>query len=174
MKTKSTWVAALALLTLMTSAGQAQTVGERVGDGLDDAGRAVRRGFQTAGQAVRGGMNNARASVANMEVVNRVYSRLHWDKALATSTLEAEVRAGGVVVLTGVVPDKAAKSKALSLTADTVGVVQVVDQVAIVAPGTATAPAAIIPGTKPTVIETTPTTIIETRPAEIITVPPRR
>jgi hyperosmotically inducible protein len=153
------WLVVMGILAASASVGHGQTVGERVGGGLDTAGQAVKRGFQTAGQAVRGGVNNARASVANMEVVNRIYSRLHWDKALATSTLEVEVRAGGVVVLTGITPDKAAKAKALTLTADTIGVLQVVDQVSVVAPGSATAPAAIVPGTPPTVIET-PATIV--------------
>lgn len=167
------WMVA-GLVALVAGAGQAQTVGDRVGDGLDKAGRAVRGGLQTAGQAVRGGVNNARTSVANMEVVNRVYSRLHWDKALASSTLEVEIRAGGIAVLTGVAPDKATKDKALNLAADTIGVVQVVDQISVVAPGAATAPAAIVPGAKPTVIESAPApTVIIEKPATIITTPPR-
>ncbi|WP_435017132.1 BON domain-containing protein [Tundrisphaera sp. TA3] len=169
------WLVVIGLSFATAGEAFGQTVGERVGEGLDEAGRAVRRGFQTAGQAVRGGVNSAKTSVYNMEVVNRIYSRLHWDKALATSTLEAEVRAGGIVVLSGVVPDRAAKLKALTLTADTVGVVQVVDQVAIVTPGAPTAPAAIVPGSRPAVVESTPDPILESVPAEtVVPTAPRR
>ncbi len=119
---------------------------------LDNAGRAVKRGFQSAGQAVQGGFQKTRTSVHNMELVSRVYSRLHWDKALTTSTLELEVRDGGVAVVTGVVPDAASKVKALTLTAETVGVFQVVDQVAVgLGPGRPS-PAPIVPGNQPIVI----------------------
>lgn len=117
-----------------------------VGQGFNDAGRAVKRGFQGAGQAVQGGFLRTRTSVHNMEVVSRVYSRLHWDKTLTTSNMELEVRAGGVAFLTGTVPDESAKAKALLLTAETVGVVQVVDQLAVSTPGRA---APIVPGVPP-------------------------
>ena len=120
-----------------------------VGQGLNDAGRAVKRGFQTAGQAVQGGFQKTRTGVHNMEVVSRVYSRLHWDKALTTSNMELEVQAGGVAILTGVVPDEAAKAKALTLTAETVGVIQVVDQLTVGAsadrPRSSRAPRRIVP-----------------------------
>ncbi len=123
-----------------------------VGQGLDNAGRAVKRGFQSAGQAVQGTFVKARTSVHSMEVVSRIYSRLHWDKALTTTTLELEVRDGGIAIVTGVVPDASAKAKALSLTAETVGVAQVVDQITVSAPGQA---APIVPGTPPVVVPPT-------------------
>ncbi len=93
-----------------------------VGQGFNEAGRAVKRGFQTAGQAVSGGFQKTRTTVHNMEVVSRVYSRLHWDKALTSSNMEIEVQAGGIAILTGVVPSEEAKTKALTLTSETVGV----------------------------------------------------
>ena len=102
-----------------------------VGQGLNEAGRAMRRGFQSAGQAVSGGFQRTRNSVHNMEVVSRVYSRLHWDKALTGSTVEIEVQAGGVAVLSGAVPSEEAKTKALTLTSETVGVNQVIDQLTV-------------------------------------------
>ena len=123
-----------------------------VGQGLDNAGRAVKRGFQTAGQAVQGSFIKTRTSVHNMEVVSRVYSRLHWDKALTTSNLELEVRDGGIAILTGAVPDPAAKAKALVLTSETVGVVQVVDQVVVATSPLRSAPAPIVPGVTPIVV----------------------
>jgi hyperosmotically inducible protein len=136
-----------------TSAAQAQQ--GPIGQGLSDAGRAVKRGFQTAGQAVSSGFQKTRTSVHNMEVVSRVYSRLHWDKALTGANFEIEVQAGGVAILTGTVLSEAAKTKALTLTAETVGVVQVVDQLVVTA-GAANTPAPIVPGTSPTTIIVTP------------------
>ena len=153
-----------------------------VGQGLNEAGRAVKRGLQTTGQAVSGGLQTAgqaisggfqktRSSVHNMEVVSRVYSRLHWDKALAGSNMEIEVQAGGVAVLTGAVPSEEAKAKALALTAETVGVNEVVDQLTIVA---LARPARVVSGTAPTVV--TPTnpgsTIIVTPPSTVVIPPP--
>ena len=132
-----------------------------VSQGLNEAGRAVKRGFQTAGQAVSGGFQKTRTSVHNMEVVSRVYSRLHWDKALTSSTMELEVQAGGIAIITGVVPDEAAKAKALALTADTVGVIQVVDQLAV---GALNRPAPVVPGTAPVVSPAPSSTIIVTPP----------
>ena len=125
-----------------------------VGQGLDNAGRSIKRGFQSAGSAVQGGFIRTKTSVHNMELVSRVYSRLHWDKALTTSNLELEVTDGGVATVTGVVPDDAAKAKALTLTSETVGVIQVVDQVVVTPPTPPIRPGAapIVPGTPPTVV----------------------
>ncbi len=145
-----------------------------VSQGLNDAGRAVKRGFQTAGQAVSGGFQKTRTSVHNMEVVSRVYSRLHWDKALTTSAMEIEVQAGGIAILTGIVPDEAAKAKALALTSETVGVIQVVDQLTVGGPNR---PAPVVPGSAPIVAPAPSSTIIVTPPpGSTITpsnVPPR-
>ena len=41
-----------------------------------------------------------------MELASRIYSRLHWDKALTTSNIEVEVTNGGIATVTGVVPDE--------------------------------------------------------------------
>ena len=129
--------------------GPLDTAGKAVKRGFQTAGQAVEGGLQTAGQAVQGGFRRTKASVHNMEVVSRVYSRLHWDKALTSSSLELEVRDGGVAILTGVVPDAPSKAKALMLTAETVGVVQVVDQVAVANGPVRTTPAPIVPGSVP-------------------------
>ena len=137
-----------------------------IGQGLNDAGRAVKRGFQTAGQAVSGSFQKTRTSVHNMEVVSRVYSRLHWDKTLTSSTMEIEVQAGGVAILTGLVPNEEAKAKALTLTSETVGVNRVVDQLTVASIG---APAPVVPGTPPTVVPSG--TIIVTPPPTVV-VPP--
>jgi hyperosmotically inducible protein len=141
-----------------------------VGQGLNEAGRAVKRGFQTAGQAVSGGFQKTKNSVHNMEVVSRVYSRLHWDKALTGANMEIEVQAGGVAILTGAVPNEEAKAKALVLTSETVGVNEVVDRLTVVA---VTKPARVVPGAPPTVVvPPTPSgTIIVTPPSSVV-VPP--
>ncbi|AGA29519.1 BON domain-containing protein [Singulisphaera acidiphila] len=135
--------AALGLSVVTGSAlslAQQPSPAEKVGEVLDETGRAIKRGVQGAGATVRDGFARTRTSVQNMEVVSRVYSRLHWDKSLTTATLELEVQAGGIAVLRGVVADSTAKTKAVTLAADTVGVTRVVDQLSI-AP-----PTRIIPG----------------------------
>ena len=128
-----------------------------VGQGINNAGRSIKRGFQSAGQAIQGGWQQTQTGVHNMEVVSRVYSRLHWDKSLTTSNIEIEVSSGGIATVTGVVPDEPAKIKALSLTSETVGVIQVVDQIVVTPPTPPIRPGAapIVPGVKPTVV--TPT-----------------
>ncbi len=130
-----------------------QNAGQAVKRGLQNAGQAIDGGLQTAGNAIQGSFQKTRMSVHNMEVVSRVYSRLHWDKALTTATIELEVRAGGVAILSGVVPDEAAKARAIALTVETVGVVQVVDRLAVAPPGK-------------------PATVIEGSPAPVIVSPP--
>jgi hyperosmotically inducible periplasmic protein len=162
---------AVLAMSLLTWAGVAGAQQGPVGQGLNDAGRAVKRGFQTAGQAVQGGFQKTRMGVHNMEVVSRVYSRLHWDKALTASNIELEVQAGGIATLTGIVPDEAAKAKALMLTAETVGVIEVVDKLVV---GSSVRPAPIVPGATPGVV-TPPapsSTIIVTPPPGSTVIPP--
>ena len=148
-------VLASGLVVALTCGAMAQQ--GPVGRGLDNAGRSIKSGFQSAGQAVQGGFAKTRTSVHNMEVVSRVYSRLHWDKTLTTSNLEIEVTSGGIATLTGVVPDQPAKDKALALTSETVGVIQVVDQVVVTPPVPPIRPGAapIVPGTPPIVVPPT-------------------
>ena len=169
MKTSYQHIAAGTLALLLSAWGHSASAQQGpVSQGLNDAGRAVKRGFQTAGQAVSGGFQKTRTSVHNMEVVSRIYSRLHWDKALTSSSMEIEVQAGGVAILTGIVPGEEAKAKALTLTAETVGVVRVVDQLTVAA---VTTPAPVVPGTPPTVVPSG--TIIVTPPPATTTPKPR-
>jgi hyperosmotically inducible periplasmic protein len=128
--------------------GAAERAAERVGGALDNTGRAIRRGVQGAGSTVREGFARSRAAVHDMGVVSRVYSRLHWDKALTSSTLEMEVQDGGVAILRGVVPDAAARARAVALTRDTVGVVEVIDELTVV-PAPRAVPAATSARTAP-------------------------
>lgn len=136
-KSQSKLAAALMGLAVVAWAahGRAQQgPAEKVGEVLDNTGRAIKRGVQGAGATVREGFERTRESVNQMEVASRVYSRIHWDKVLNTSTIEVEVQPGGIVVLRGVVPDSSAKQKAVLLASDTVGIVQVVDEVSVAPP----------------------------------------
>jgi hyperosmotically inducible protein len=111
-------------------------VAERVGEALDNTGRAIRGGVQA-------GVGRARTRVHTMEVQDRVYSRLHWEKSLTASALDLEVRAGGVTVLRGVVPDAASRARAVDLARTTVGVTQVVNELAVRSPTAARVPAPV-------------------------------
>ena len=135
-------LAAGIVLAAGIGSGWAQQRGtaEKVGEKIDDALKGVKRGARDLGEDLRARFERARTSVNDMGVEARVYSRLHWDKALNSSKLEVEVRQGGVTTLRGTVPDEAARAKAVELTKDTVGVASVADQLALTPAGT-TAPA---------------------------------
>ncbi len=133
---------------------RAQGVAERVGNGLDSAGRGIKHGIQNA-------FSKTQNAVHNQDIMSRVYSRIHWDKTLVGSTLELEVLDGGTAVVRGAVPDAAARQRAILLARDTVGVTQVVDQLTILPP------VRVIPAAPPgttTIIETTPTTTTIIKP----------
>jgi hypothetical protein len=136
----SLFAVALACFAVASPAQQGG-VAERAGERLDEFGRAIRDGFEKAGETVVGGLNKtgetvregfvkARDSVQGMGVYSRVYSRIHWDKTLhATNVL---VRAdGGVITLRGVVPDEAAKTRTVTLAAETFGVTKVINQLTV-------------------------------------------
>ncbi len=122
---------ALGLATWVGMAGAQQDgAAARAGEKLDEVGRKIRRGLEKAEDAVREGFHKTRDSVHSMGVISRVYGRLHWDKALHSSTLTLKVE-DGVVTLRGAVPSKAAKTKAVTLAAETVGVTKVIDELTI-------------------------------------------
>ncbi len=110
---------------------------EKAGGTLDNVGRKIKGGVTSAAEGVRDGFSRTKENVHNMGIESRIYGRLHWDKALTNALIQLEVQSGGVAVLKGSVADLAAKSKAESLAADTVGVTKVVNQLAI-APATPT------------------------------------
>jgi hyperosmotically inducible protein len=125
---------ALAVAACAGGARAQQGPGEKAGEKLDEAGRVIKRGLQNAGETVREGFAKTREAVHGMGVESRVYGRLHWDKALTASTLDLDVKAGGILTLRGAVPDAAAKAQAVALARDTVGVTQVIDQLTILPP----------------------------------------
>jgi hyperosmotically inducible periplasmic protein len=103
---------------------------ETVRDGLNKTGESVRGGLTKTGESVREGFSKTRESVQGMGLIPRVYGRLHWDKALHSSTLFVKAE-GGTVIIRGLVPDDAAKAKAVALVKDTVGVTQVIVQISV-------------------------------------------
>ena len=133
MKTQVSHAAAILLATAAISVICRAQEGpaERAGQALDKAGKQIRRGVENA--VVRG-----QASLQEADLLARVYSRIHWDKALFKSTLELEVRADGTAILRGAVVDATAKKRAVELAKTTVGINAVVDE--LVVPRTAPAP----------------------------------
>lgn len=109
---------------------QQEGPGEKAGEKIDDLGRKIKKGIDKAEDAVREGFHKTRDSVHSMSVAARVYGRLHWDKALHSSNLNVKVEEG-VATLTGSVPTAEAKTKAVTLTAETVGIRRVVDELTI-------------------------------------------
>ncbi|MEX0611704.1 MAG: BON domain-containing protein [Pirellulales bacterium] len=100
--------------------GTAEQIGERIDRGLEQLGREVRKKW-----------GEIRQSINELGVQGRVYSRLRWDKAIATESIDIEVQEKNVVVLTGVVRDEETRRRAVRLAGDTVGVGEVVDRLQI-------------------------------------------
>ena len=110
-------------------------IGQRLGEQVD-------RGLNTLGEHLRRGWAEIRQMVDELSVQGRVYGRLHWDKALANAKLDISVDNAvqdNTVTLSGSVPDEAARTTALNLAKDTVGVGRVVDHLTISAATAATA-----------------------------------
>lgn len=129
-------IAVLAALGLFAAwaagSGQAQQDGPATtaGEKLDQFGRKIKRGIDKAEGAVREGFHKTRETVHSMGVAARIYGRLHWDKALQTSNLNVKVEEG-VATISGSVPTAAARAKAVTLTADTVGVNKVINELTV-------------------------------------------
>ncbi|MDR3638772.1 MAG: BON domain-containing protein [Isosphaeraceae bacterium] len=122
-----------------------QGVAEKAGETLDGVGRGIKKGAVEIGDAVRRRFEGVRGEVSRMGVHNRVYSRLHWDRALNTSKIEVHLLKGGEVLLRGYVPDEEAHQRAITLTRDTVDVAGVVDElVPLVKPAQTPAPTSSI------------------------------
>ena len=121
--------AALALTMFVTIASlpsiRAQDgVGERIGQSLD-------QGLSRLQSELREGWASLKQTVDRLGIEGRVYSRLRWDKEVATSTIDLDATDSGVVTLRGQVRNAAAKQKAVRLAQDTVGVERVVDELSI-------------------------------------------
>lgn len=142
------WVPAvggLLVLGALTGSGLAQQTGVagKVGQKLDEVGRGLRREAQVVTEAVRRRFETVRNEVNQMGIPSRVYSRLHWDRALNASRIEVHLVRRGGILLRGTVPDQAARERAVALTRDTVDVNEVFDELSVHStPDQAVAPAA--------------------------------
>ncbi len=108
-----------------------QGLAEKVGKKLDQVGQGVKQGTVELGETVKKKFEGVQYEVQKMETQNRVYARIHWDKALNKSGIEVHHLKGGAILLRGIVPDAAAKKKAVALAIDTVGVTEVVDELGV-------------------------------------------
>ena len=112
------------LVAQQPGAPATEGVGERLGESVD-------RGLNNLGEKLRKGWADIRKSVDELSVQGRVYGRLHWDKAIANAPIEISVQNENVVTLSGSVADEAARTTAVKLAQDTVGVRQVVDHLTV-------------------------------------------
>jgi osmotically-inducible protein OsmY len=118
-------VSALLLSEASAQQGTAEKIGQRVDEGLEK----LTEGIQQAWRDVR-------KTVDQLGVQGRVYGRLRWDKALADAEIDVDIQEPNTIILTGGVPDDAARAKAVQLAHDTVGVQQVIDRLQLELPST--------------------------------------
>lgn len=134
LKSQAIIAASFAVMFSAAAAGFAwsqQGVGEKLGRKLDEVGQGIKGGAVEVGDAVRRKFDGVKTEVRRMETHNRVYARIHWDKAFNKSGIEVHQLKGGAILLRGLVPDAAAKKKAMDLAIETVGVTEVIDELAI-------------------------------------------
>ena len=129
-------VAALGLAWAYSGRAQEPSTGQKVGEKIDGAVQDIKGGLRKAGNVTKEQFARAKTSVHNMGVESRVYGRIHWDKALNEALIELTTTEDGVITLNGTVADAKAKTRAVELAKDTVGVTRVVDQLAIRPPTT--------------------------------------
>jgi hyperosmotically inducible protein len=137
-RTHARWIVCLAAIlgAAWAPAGLAQEPGRKAGEKVDEVGRDIKGGLRKAGSATKDAFSRTRTSVHNMGVESRVYSRLHWDKALNEALIELSAGDDGVIILDGTVADDRAKRRAVELAQDTLGVARVVDRLAVRQRGT--------------------------------------
>jgi osmotically-inducible protein OsmY len=130
MRTKILVVAGTTLCGMLPLVGFAKQegVGQKVSDKLNQAGQAIKKETRKVTDAISKEFDKVKADVGRMGIHHRVYSRIHWDKALHSSKIEVHVFKGGAVLLRGTVPDAAAKARAVALANDTVDVTEVTDE----------------------------------------------
>ena len=113
------------------SLAQDPDTGKKVGEKIDDVVQEIKGGLKKAGSAAKDEFSKARAAINNMGVESRVYGRLHWDRSLNDATIELASTDDGVITLKGSVADAKAKTKAVELARETVGVTKVVDELGV-------------------------------------------
>jgi hyperosmotically inducible periplasmic protein len=124
-------VATLGLTWAYAGRAQEPSTAQKVGEKIDGAVQDIKGGLRKAGDATREQFAKVRTGVHNMGVESRVYGRIHWDKALNDASIELTATDDGVITLNGTVADAKAKTRAVDLTRETVGVSKVIDQLAV-------------------------------------------
>src|SRR5262249_23470976 len=92
--------------------------------------KGIKRGARATTETVSEQYQRIKASVHDMNLHARVYSRLHWDKNLQDSRIEVEVN-DATAILKGSVQSQQAKTRAEELARDTLGVDRVDDRLTI-------------------------------------------
>jgi hyperosmotically inducible protein len=111
-------------------AQQPKGTGETIGEAVDSVLQGILRGARSTSETLQEQFQRARTTVHNMSAQARVYSRLHWDKALVDAKIDVEVREA-TAVLRGTVRSLRERAKAAELARDTVGIDRVDDQLTI-------------------------------------------
>jgi len=111
-------------------AQQPKGAGEVIGEAVDSVVKGIKRGARATTETLQEQYQKARASVHNMGVQARVYSRIHWDKELVDDKIDVEFK-DGTAFLRGAVGTALDRVKAVGLARDTVGVDRVDDQLTI-------------------------------------------
>jgi hyperosmotically inducible periplasmic protein len=104
-----------------------QGTGEKLGQRID-------RGMQQLSDRLQKGWAEIRKSVDELTIQGRVYGRLHWDKALTDAAIDIQIQNDDTIVLSGSVPAEVARLKAAALAQDTIGVTNVINQLAVAPP----------------------------------------
>ena len=121
---------ATTLLPAATFAQSQQEVPREEGIG-EQIGQEIDQGIRELGDELRGGWAALRQMVDRFGVQARVYSRLRWDKNVASQKIEVDASEAGVVTLRGQLDRQSAKQQAIELAQDTIGVERVVDQLTV-------------------------------------------
>jgi osmotically-inducible protein OsmY len=117
--------------TTWSSSAQDPSTVDKIKSKANEAVTTIKKGAASAGGAIKEKFAKTKDSIVAMGIEGRVYSRLHWDKALVGSKIDLSAPKSGVIALTGTVTDEKAKTKAVELTRDTVGVTEVQDHLTI-------------------------------------------
>jgi hypothetical protein len=100
-------------------------------EGLGGAVETIAAGVEGASETVRDKFAAAQRSARNLGIEQQIAARLHGDKSFDADKIEVHVEEESTAILRGLVPDAAAKEKAVALTQDTKGVLKVVDHLAV-------------------------------------------
>lgn len=125
------WAAAV---VLVLGVGAWSVLGRERQRQVEGTVQTISRGVQDASATVQDKYAEARTSARNEGLRQQIATRLQGEKAFDAEKIEVHVEDESTAILEGLVPDAAAKEKAVALTRDTRGVLRVVDHLAVVPP----------------------------------------